>query len=141
MPRIVRLVFAFFLVLRLPAQQPAWYPGSTYDPGVPAPQSVLGHEIGEYYTEHLQMTAYMRALEAASKRVKVFRVGESAERREILLVAISDPANMGRLEEIRTAVEKAVGRLASYSQRRRHHGAGRGHSRGMVVVERPRRRE
>ena len=104
--RIATLFFSFLFVLNLPAQQPAWYPGSTYDPGVPTPQSVLGHEIGEYYTEHLQMTGYMRALEAASKRVRVFRVGESAERRELLLVVISDPANIQRLEEIRTTIEE-----------------------------------
>ncbi len=106
MPQFAKLIFPLFFALSLSAQQPAWYPGSTYDPSVPTPLSVLGHEIGEYYTEHLQMTGYMRALETASKRVKVFRVGQSAERREILLVVISDPANIQRLEEIRTAVEE-----------------------------------
>ena len=106
MSRIVSIFCSLLFVLNLPAQQPAWYPGSTYDPGIPTPPAVIGHDIGEYYTEHYQMTGYMRALEAASQRVKVFRVGESAERRELLLVVISDPANIQRLERIRTAIEE-----------------------------------
>jgi hypothetical protein len=83
-----------------------WWPGTTYDAAIPTPASVLGHEIGAYWTEHAAMTDYMRRLEAVSDRVKVFSVGRSHERREILLVAISDPANMRRLEEIRQAVAR-----------------------------------
>ncbi len=94
------------LALPVPAQSRDWWPGASYDPKVPAPKSVLGYEIGEYWTEHEAMTDYMRRLEAASSRVKVFSVGRSNERRELLLVAISDPANMNRLEEIRTTVAR-----------------------------------
>jgi hypothetical protein len=88
------------------AQPREWWPGTTYDPAVPTPRSVLGYDIGDYWTEHEQMTAYMRRLEAASRRVKVFSVGQSLERRELLLVAVSDPANIERLEEIRAAVAR-----------------------------------
>jgi len=90
----------------LAGQQPAWYPGSTYDPEIPTPKSVLGYEIGEYYTEHAQALAYLRKLEAASRRVKVMHVGESEERREIVLVAVSDPGNIERLERIRATIEE-----------------------------------
>ena len=101
LPRSVLCLFA----LPMLAQEEPWFPGSTYDARVPAPKSVLGYEIGEDYTEHLHMTEYMRRLEAATGRVKVFRVGESNERRELLLVAVSDPGNIQKLEQYRLAVE------------------------------------
>ena len=63
---------AALCLLALPvfAQEQPWFPGSTYDARVPAPKSVLGYEIGEYYTEHLQMTEYMRRLEGATGRAQ-----------------------------------------------------------------------
>jgi Zinc carboxypeptidase len=106
MHSLASLLFVGFCFVGLPGQQSAWFPGSTYDPGIPTPKSVLGYEIGEYYTEHPQMTAYMRRLEAASNRVKVFSVGESAERRELILVAVSDPENIQRIDEIRAMIEE-----------------------------------
>ncbi len=81
-----------------------WLEGASYDDSIPTPREVLGYEIGEDFTEHLRMTQYMRLLEQASDRVRVFRVGESIERRELLLVAISSAENMTRLEEIRERV-------------------------------------
>lgn len=90
-----------------PAAAPVvWWPGATYDPKVPAPQAVLGYEIGTWWTEHEQMTDYMRRLEASSSRVKTFSVGRSYERRELLLVAISDPEHIRNLEQIRLRIEE-----------------------------------
>jgi len=106
MRRFVPLFLLFLCALSLHAQEPAWFPGSTYDSAVPTPKSVLGHEIGEWYTEHLQMLDYMHRLEAASGRVKVFGIGRSAERREMILVVVSDPANIQRLEQIRTTIDE-----------------------------------
>jgi hypothetical protein len=83
-----------------------WWPGTTYDPAVPTPRSAFGYDMGDYLTEHAEMTAYMRQLEAASDRVKVFSVGRSVERRELILVAVSSPGNIQRLEDIRTAVAR-----------------------------------
>jgi hypothetical protein len=103
-----RATLAVLASLALPAfgQPRDWWPGASYDPKVPTPKAVLGYEIGEYWTEHEAMTDYMRRLEAASNRVKVFSVGRSNERRELLLVAISDLTNIKRLEEIRTTVAR-----------------------------------
>ena len=69
-----------------PAQPAEWWPGSSYDARIPTPKSVLGYEIGEYWTEHEAMTDYMRRLENASQRVKVFSLGRTNEKRELLLV-------------------------------------------------------
>lgn len=75
-----------------------------YNPGVPRPETVLGHAIGERHSYHYQMESYIKALAAASPRVKVLPYGESYEGRKTYLVIISSEENMARLEEIRAAV-------------------------------------
>ena len=70
---------------------------------VPTPEKTLGYVIGT--PNKLTYTAgihrYMRELEKASQRVKVFSMGRSEEGREAILVAISDEANMQRLDRYR----------------------------------------
>lgn len=88
------------------AQKFDWLPGSTYDPSIPAPESVLGYEIGSYFTEHHQMVDYMHKLAAAANKVRIFKYGQSYERRGLYIVAISSLQNMERLEEIRQMVAR-----------------------------------
>ena len=63
------------------AQKFEWLPGSTYDPSIPTPVSVLGYEIGTYITEHHQMVKYMNRLAASSDKVQIVKYGQSYERR------------------------------------------------------------
>jgi zinc carboxypeptidase len=67
---------------------------------VPSPDAVLHHIIGAPdvldYTKDIN--AYMRLLAEKSPRVKVFSIGTSEEGREMLVVAISDEANLARLD-------------------------------------------
>src|SRR5512147_1387325 len=67
---------------------------------VPTPEKVLGYVIGTpnklTYTKDIYR--YMRELEKASKRVRVFSIGRSEWGREMLLVAISDEANLAKLD-------------------------------------------
>jgi hypothetical protein len=70
---------------------------------VPTPQAVIGDIAGAPgklpYTADVHR--YMRMLEKASPRVKVFSIGTSEEGREMIAVAIASEANMARLEENR----------------------------------------
>ena len=99
------LLVLWFTALAAPAlgQGRVWWPGSQYDPSVPTPKAHFGYEIGDDYTEHAEMLAYMRRLAEVSPRVRVFSVGRTYERRELILLAVSSPKNIARLEEIRTA--------------------------------------
>lgn len=67
---------------------------------VPTPEKVLGYAIGTpnklTYTKDIHR--YMRELEKSSKRVRTFVIGHSEEGREILLVAVSDEANIAKLD-------------------------------------------
>ncbi len=70
---------------------------------VPTPEKVLGDIAGAPgilpYAE--QVYAYMRMLEKASPRVKVFSIGHTEEGREMIAVAVSSEANLAHLEENR----------------------------------------
>jgi Zinc carboxypeptidase len=67
---------------------------------VPSPDKVIGYAIGTpnklTYTKDIYR--YMRELERTSKRVRVFSIGKSEEGRDMMIVAISDEANIAKLD-------------------------------------------
>src|SRR3989441_8828544 len=75
---------------------------------VPTPEAVLGDIAGAPrilpYAEDVYR--YMRLLEKASARVKVFSIGTTEEGREMIAVAISSEENLKRLEENRARLAK-----------------------------------
>jgi Zinc carboxypeptidase len=75
---------------------------------VPTPKAVLGDIAGApgklpYSSE---VYRYMRMLEKASRRVKVYSIGTTEEGREMIAVAISSESNMAKLEENRARLAK-----------------------------------
>jgi hypothetical protein len=70
---------------------------------VPTPEKILGYPIGtpQKLTYTKDIYRYMRELEKASPRVKVFTIGRSEEGRETLMVAVSDEANIQKLDRFR----------------------------------------
>jgi hypothetical protein len=75
---------------------------------VPTPKSVIGDIAGAPgklpYTA--QIHDYMRALEKASPRVKVFSIGTSEEGREMIAVAIADAPLIAKLDENRARLAR-----------------------------------
>lgn len=103
------LFFVFLLANSFSAQMQkpyVWLPDGIYDENIPTPKEFFGYEIGDYLTDNLQMVAYIKELEKRTNRVRVFQYGESVERRKLWIVAISNPENMQKLEEIRTTVSR-----------------------------------
>src|ERR1700745_114912 len=75
---------------------------------VPTPEAVLGDVAGApgilpYSTD---VYKYMRMLEKASPRVKVFSIGTTEEGREMIAVAVSSEENLKNLEENRARLGK-----------------------------------
>jgi zinc carboxypeptidase len=75
---------------------------------VPTPMAVLTDVAGApgilpYSSEVYQ---YMRLVEKASPRVKVFSIGKTEEGREMIAVAVSSEANLSRLEANRSNLAK-----------------------------------
>src|SRR5262249_4317991 len=75
---------------------------------VPTPSVVLGDVAGAPgklpYAEDVYK--YMRMLEKATPRVKVYSIGATEEGREMIAVAVSSEANMSRLDENRARLAK-----------------------------------
>jgi len=75
---------------------------------VPTPQAVLGDISGAPgilpYAEDVYK--YMRLLEKATPRVKVFSIGKTEEGREMIAVAVSSEENIKNLEENRARLAK-----------------------------------
>src|SRR6185436_10063657 len=69
------------------------------------PSAVLGFKVGEdrKLADWSQIVGYFKKLDAASDRVSVEEVGKTTEGLPFLVVTITSPANMARLEEIRAA--------------------------------------
>ncbi|WKE65870.1 M14 family zinc carboxypeptidase [Gallaecimonas kandeliae] len=92
------------LLLPLAAQaQPTadYFPGETFDAARPTPESVLGFGIGDWHLRFDQQQQYLGALAQGSDRIKLISIGRTTELREQKLLAISSPANLARLEQIR----------------------------------------
>src|SRR5262245_43364772 len=77
-------------------------------PDVPTPKAVLGDVAGAPgklpYAEDVYK--YMRMLERASPRVKVFSIGTTEEGREMIAVAVASEQLLSKLEENRARLQK-----------------------------------
>ncbi|MBC8032153.1 MAG: hypothetical protein H7Z16_18865 [Pyrinomonadaceae bacterium] len=77
-------------------------------PTVPTPKSVLGDVAGAPgklpYAEEVHR--YMRMLEKASPRVKVYSIGTSEEGREMIAVAVASESLLAQLDENRARLAK-----------------------------------
>ena len=74
-----------------------------YDPDVPRPEEVIGHEVGTRHTESARIADYFRAVAEASERVRVQAHARSYEDRPLLHAVVTSRGNQERLEEIRRA--------------------------------------
>ncbi|HZU35330.1 MAG TPA: M14 family zinc carboxypeptidase, partial [Gemmataceae bacterium] len=70
---------------------------------VPSPRKVLGYIVGTpgKLTYARDVYRYFRTLAKASPRVKVWSMGKTEEGREMILVAVSDEANLARLDRLK----------------------------------------
>lgn len=75
---------------------------------VPTPEKILGYVIGapNKLTYTRDIDRYLRALAAASPRVKYYVAGKSEEGRDIVLVVISDEANIKNLDRLKEITAK-----------------------------------
>ncbi|WP_174435340.1 M14 family zinc carboxypeptidase [Psychroserpens damuponensis] len=74
---------------------------TTYDQSIPTPQSVIGHQVGEWHITHDKLVYYMQALAKSSNRISIENRGTTFEGRPLLLLTITSPENHKNLESIR----------------------------------------
>ncbi len=71
------------------------------DPRTPRPDQSLGSPLGAKFNHWERILDYLTVLDAASDRVVLSDYGRTVEGRRLVLLAISTPANLARLDEIR----------------------------------------
>ena len=75
--------------------------GITFNPTIPTPESVIGHEVGEWHVSHDRLVNYMYALDRASDRITLEVTGQTYETRPLLLLTITSPKNHQNIESLR----------------------------------------
>ena len=79
-----------------------FYTRGEYRSAVPRPQSILRFDVGDHHTTYAQMEKVIEEIaKAAPDRVRILDIGLTNEHRMQHLVAISSPANIARLNEIK----------------------------------------
>lgn len=97
------LAVASALVLNAQTELSYYLPPNTqYDPAIPTPASVIGHNVGEWHITHDRLVNYMKALDQASDRITLEQTGLTYEARPLLLLTITSPKNHQNIENIRT---------------------------------------
>ncbi len=76
-----------------------------------SPGDFLPHPYGQQFTPHHLLVDYVEHAAQHSDRVSLQQYGRSAEGRPLLLAIISTPANLARIEQIRTDHLRSAGLL------------------------------
>ena len=76
---------------------------ANYNASIPTPESVIGHQVGEFHVSHDKLSHYVQELSKTSKRVKLVErpSGKTYENRTSWLMIITSESNHSNLEEIR----------------------------------------
>lgn len=83
-----------------------FFPATTYDARVPHPDTLLRQPLGTFTAHHGELLAALRAIDAASDRVRIAPFGRTHEGRELVQVVIASPENMARLDDVRARIGK-----------------------------------
>ena len=86
-----------------------------YNPSIPTPKSVIGHEVGEWHITHDRLVNYMMALDKASDRISLEVIGQTHENRPVVVMVITSPKNHQNLEQIKTQHTQLTNPLKSAS--------------------------
>ncbi|SMG50804.1 Zinc carboxypeptidase [Marivirga sericea] len=71
-----------------------------YDSSIPTPESIIGHQVGEWHVTHDKLVYYMKALANVSDRITIIEAGKTYEDRPQLLLTITHPDNHSNIKKI-----------------------------------------
>ena len=80
----------------------------TYNSSIPTPQSIIGHEVGEWHITHDKLIQYLQVLSDVSDRISLENRGETFEGRPLFLLTVTSPRNHERIDQIVTDRKKLV---------------------------------
>ena len=100
-----RAVLALSLAAPLNAQSFDFYARGPYRSNVPRPEQITGYQAGEQHTMYAVLQRYLDTLLAsAPERARSETWGYTVEHRPYRALIISDPANLARVDQIRSAI-------------------------------------
>ncbi len=100
------LIFILLIKLCIPTAftQPVnlgyYLPETDYDPSVPTPESVFGHQVGEWHLSHDKLLMYYEKLAAASDKITLHEYARTHENRPLLYLTISSKENQDNIQAI-----------------------------------------
>jgi hypothetical protein len=71
---------------------------------IPSPEQFLGYRIGERFTSHQRILDYFTELTRRSELITIHKIGETYERRPLMLATITSAKNRASLDSIRRNV-------------------------------------
>ncbi len=83
-----------------------FYRHASYDPAVPSLEQALGYDWGERISSPLNIEAYFRRLAEGNAAALLVEYGRSVEGRPLIYMAVSQPGNLARLEEIKSNLRR-----------------------------------
>ena len=104
MKRITIIIQLIAISLILGGQTPLSYylpENVNYNPAIPVPAEIIGHEVGEWHATHDNLILYMKELARISDRAIWEEYGRSHEQRVLGDLIISSPENIKNIESIR----------------------------------------
>ncbi|MEJ2005075.1 MAG: M14 family metallopeptidase [Cyclobacteriaceae bacterium] len=100
---IILNLLAFAFSSKAQTELNYYLPDESFNPDIPAPSEIIGHEVGEWHVTHDKLVQYMYAISMASERISIEETGRTFEGRPLLILTITSPSNHSRLEDIRSA--------------------------------------
>ncbi len=103
MKTILTFPLILCLAFTLPAQvELSYYLPSDieYNPDIPTPESIIGHQIGEWHLTHDKLVYYLTELAESSDRIMMGEYARSFENRPLFHLIITSPGNHSRLEQL-----------------------------------------
>ncbi len=95
-----------------------FYNNGTYDSAIPAPQDVLGFEIGKRPTRYHETVQYIKTLSEKSPLVNLYELGETHQGRKLYYLTVTSEKNNSNIEKIKGNLAKLadIRKLASVSE-------------------------
>ena len=100
------MLFFFLASLTLYAQEKTdlsyYLPQNiNYNPDIPTPENIIGHQVGEWHVTHDKLLEYMKVIANSSDRITLENRGKTFEGRPLILLTITSPKNHQNIEAIR----------------------------------------
>jgi hypothetical protein len=95
------LVFLFHFAAAQEVNINYYLPAENYNEKITKPADFLRFQVGERHATHDQVVYYMKQLDIESDRISIEEYALSHEKRPLIALKITSPANHQRIEEIR----------------------------------------